>query len=223
MDPILKFDLPKNIMVVGSTQSGKTQFVKRLLLDHENIFSSPVGLIIYSYGAWQSAFEELEEKLGTLIKFRHDIPSNEELQLLRQEGSVDGEIVLVLDDKMSMLRENAQGHAVVETICVTSHHSRVSCIITLQNIFHSKIVREISLNCHYMCLFRNNRSTSQVRTLASQILPSQSRYFMDSYDRATGAPYGYLLIDLTPNGDKKLQLRTNIFKGEDMTIFTPSQ
>jgi hypothetical protein len=210
-------------MVVGSTQSGKTQFVKKLLLDHANIFNSPVGLIIYSYGAWQSVFEELIDKLGTLIQFRPDIPSNDELHRLRQEGSVDGEIILVLDDKMGVLRDNAQGHAIIETICVTSHHSRVSCIITLQNMFHNKIVREISLNCHYMCLFRNNRSASQVRTLASQILPAQRSYFMDSYDRATSVPYGYLLIDLSPNGDKKFQLRTNIFKGEDLIVFTPRQ
>jgi hypothetical protein len=46
---------------------------------------------------------------------------------------------------------------------------------------------------------------------------------MDSYDRATSAPYGYLLIDLSPNGDKKFQLRTNIFKGEDLIVFTPRQ
>jgi Cdc6-like AAA superfamily ATPase len=58
--PVIKFDLPKNMLIVGSTQSGKTQFVKRLLLNHENAFKQKVGLIIYCYGAWQPAFEEME-------------------------------------------------------------------------------------------------------------------------------------------------------------------
>jgi hypothetical protein len=221
--PVIKFDLPKNMLVVGSTQSGKTQFVKRLLLNHENAFVQKVGLIIYCYGAWQDSFEELESELGTLITFRNNIPTNEELITIRREGSVEDEIILVLDDKMSLLKDNAQGRAVVETVCVTSHHSRVSCIITLQNVFHNRIVREISLNCHFLCLFRNNRSAAQIRTLGSQILPGQLPYFMESYKKATDPQFGYLFIDLSPCSDKNFQLRTAIFKGDDMIIYSPRE
>jgi hypothetical protein len=221
--PAIKLDLPKNMLVVGSTQSGKTQFVKRLLLNHENAFKQKVGLIIYCYGAWQPALEELQAALGNLISVRPDIPTNDELNSIRREGGVEDEIILVLDDKMTALKESAQGRSMVETVCVTAHHSRISCIITLQNVFHNRVVREISLNCHFICLFRNNRSASQVRTLGSQILPGQLSYFMDSYARATAPLYGYLFIDLSPSSDKKLQLRTSVFKGEDMIIFSPRQ
>jgi hypothetical protein len=140
---------------------------------------------------------------------------------MRSEGGVEDEIILVLDDKMSLLKDNKAGRTVVEIVCVTAHHARVSCIITLQNAFHNNIVREISLNCHFLCLFRNNRSASQVRTLGSQIMPGQLHYFMDSYRAATAEQYGYLFIDLSPGNDEKLRLRTRIFKGDDMIIYTP--
>jgi hypothetical protein len=220
----MQFDLPKNMMIVGSTQSGKTQFVNRLLLNHRNAFKQSVALIIYCYGAWQPALDELESGLGDLVDFRPDIPSSEELVSIRRDkvGPEGGEIVLVLDDKMNSLKENAQGTSVLETVCVTAHHSRISCILTLQNLFHNKIVRAISLNCHYLCLFRNNRSVAQVRTLGTQIFPGQLTYFMDSYERATSPSYGYLFIDLTPNGDRKLRLRTKIFNDDDhMIVYSP--
>ena len=77
-----------------------------------------------------------------------------------------GRPLLVLDDKMSSLNDSAMGNAVVDIVCVLCNHCHVSCIITLQNLFHaSKAVREISLNSQYICLFRNNRSARQVNTL----------------------------------------------------------
>ena len=50
--------------------------------------------------------------------------------------------------------------------------------------------------------------------LGSQIMPRKSHYFMDSYEKATSRKYGYLLIDFSPESDKKYQLRTRIFPYE---------
>jgi len=213
-----KFNLPKNILVVGSTQSGKTEFVKKLLLQTEKVFTQKICKIIYCYGAWQPTFEILESKLGSLIQFRTDIPTRDELMTLWRE--LKGEIILVLDDKMVSLSDNAQGAGVVEIVCVLSHHCHISCVITLQNIFHNKTVREISLNSHYICLFRNARSASQVRTLGNQIMPGQADYFMDSYSKAVSKNFGYLLLDLSPTTHENYRLRTNIFPGEPLTVFT---
>jgi hypothetical protein len=213
-----RFNLPKNILVVGSTQSGKTEFVKKLLLQSEKVFTPKVCKIIYCYGAWQPAFEILESELGGLIQFRSDIPTRDELMTLWRE--LKGEIILVLDDKMVSLADNARGAGVVETVCVLSQHCHISCVITLQNIFHNKTVREISLNSHYICLFRNARSAAQVRTLGNQIMPGRADYFMDSYSKAVSKNFGYLLLDLSPTTPDNYRLRTNIFPGEDLTVFT---
>ena len=44
---LTQFELPKNILVSGSSQAGKTFFVKNLLLNHEEMFKPQVNKIIY--------------------------------------------------------------------------------------------------------------------------------------------------------------------------------
>lgn len=215
----IDIDLPKNMLIAGSTQSGKTHFVKRLLLESERVFKPRIDRIIYSYGAWQPIFDELLAHFGDMIEFRTDIPSKEELTKLWQEQG--GETLLVLDDKMGSLKDNAKGAEILEIICVISHHCHVSVMLTLQNIFHNKIVQEISLNTHYICLFRNNRSARQVATLATQVMPSKTPYFIDSYEKATAKNYGYLFIDLSPGRNNKYTLRSCIFPDEDPIIYLP--
>ena len=134
------------------------------------------------------------------------------------------ETVLILDDKMSSLNDTASGNSVVDIVCVLCHHCHVSCIITLQNLFHaSKAVREISLNSQYICLFRNNRSARQVTTLGSQVFPGQTQYFMNSYDLATAKNYEYIIVDLSSNIDSRLRLRSAIFPGEETIAYLPKK
>lgn len=216
MDSLTRFELPKNILVVGASQTGKTHFVKKLLMHHTSMFRPEVNKIIYCYTVWQQKYEELESALGELIEFRTDIPTKEELLQIWQDRH--SETILVLDDKMSSLEDNAQGRAIVEIATVLCHHCHISLIITLQNMYHaSKAVREIGLNSQYICLFKNNRSVGQVRTLASQTMPTEMAFFMASYDLATSQNYGYLVVDLSSNTDKKLKLKSNIFP-DDLTI-----
>lgn len=217
----LKISLPKNFLIVGSTQSGKTQFIKRLLLNADEVFTLPVERVIYCYGAWQPAYDELQAHFGDVISFRSDIPSKEELTEIWEEKG--GETLLILDDKMTSLKDNLHGQAVLEIVSVISHHCHISCIIALQNIFHNKTVQEISLNSHCICLFRNNRSAQQIKTLAQQIMPMYTKYFMDSYEKATAEEYGYLLVDLSPGVNKKFQLRTAIFPNEDLIVYLPKK
>ncbi|NJL55212.1 hypothetical protein HC928_08510 [bacterium] len=206
-----RFELPKNMLVVGASQSGKTHFLKKLLTHNEEMFTPHVSKIVYCFSVWQEKYEQLEHALGDLIEFRTDIPTKDELVQNWQDNR--SETLLVLDDKMACLEDNAQGRAVVEIATVLCHHCHVSLIITLQNMYHaSKAVREIGLNSQYICLFKNNRSVGQVRTLASQTMPTDIAFFMASYDLATTPNYGYLVVDLSSNIDKKFQLKSYIFQ-----------
>ena len=217
---LIPFKLPQNISVQGSTQAGKTEFVKRLLLNYKTMFTPQVNKVIYVYSVWQDKFDHLESTLGDIIEFRKDIPSKEYLTGLWEKTRAH--TLLVLDDQMSNLSDSRQAAHVAEIVCVLSHHCNVSCIITLQDMFYeSKAARLISRNSHCICLFRNHRNGRQVSALASQILPGQTKYFMDSYERATKRNYGYLIIDLSPNADGRYKLRSNIFPGEETVVFLP--
>ena len=94
-----------------------------------------------------------------------------------------------------------------------SHHTSTSVFFLTQNLFE-KGLRTISINSHYIVLFKNLRDQTQIKTLAKQIFPDKPKYLLESYKDATSKQYGYLLIDITTSCDDNLRLRTNIFKDE---------
>jgi len=77
----------------------------------------------------------------------------------------------------------------------------------------------MSLNAHYMVLFKNPRDVSQFANLARQMYPKTSQFAVEAYRDATREPYSYLLVDLRPEQDEELRLGTNIFP-ERLTTYT---
>jgi len=72
----------------------------------------------------------------------------------------------------------------------------------------------MSLNAHYMVVFKNPRDATQFANLARQMYPNRSQFAVEVYKNATREPYSYLLVDLRPEQGEDLRLRTNIFPGE---------
>jgi len=70
-----------------------------------------------------------------------------------------------------------------------------------------------------MVLFKNPRDASQFANLARQMYPKRSQFAIEPYKDATKVPYSYLLIDLRPEQDDDLRLRTNIFPGETHYVY----
>ena len=219
---LIPFELPKNFMIYGATQSGKSHFVRSLLLNHEKMFTEKVNKIIYVYSIWHENFDEMQSYLGDMIEFVTHVPTKKELIEIWEKNK--SHTILVLDVKMCSFDDAKIGAHIVDIVCVLSHHGNISCIITLQNMFcNNKAVKTVNLNAHYICLFRNNRSCRQVITLGSQIMPGNSEYFMSSYLQATERKYGYLLIDLTLNTVKNLQLRACLFPGDVTVCYLPKK
>jgi len=101
-----------------------------------------------------------------------------------------------------------------------SHHRNVSVMFLAQNLFpKNKFARTMSLNAHYMILFKNPRDASQFANLARQMYPKRSQFAVEAYKDATREPYSYLLVDLRPEQDDDLRLRTNIFPGETHYVY----
>ena len=72
------------------------------------------------------------------------------------------------------------------------HHRNLSVIFILQKIFHrGKELRDMSLNCHYLVLFKSPRDSSQINHLAKQMFPGHVKYMQESFQDTTSRPYGY--------------------------------
>ena len=97
-----------------------------------------------------------------------------------------------------------------------SHHRNLSVIVIVQNLFHQgKGSCSISLNSHYLVLFKNPPYKLQILTLAKQMYPGQTDFFLNQYEEALKRPFGYLLIDLKTTTQDNCRFRTNVLPSED--------
>ena len=103
-----------------------------------------------------------------------------------------------------------------------SHHYNISCIYLLQNLFpKGPQARTISLNAHYIILMKNNRDRAQIRHLASQVYPGNTKFLIEAFKDATKLPFSYLLFDFKNDSNETIRVRTGILPNEKMFTYIP--
>lgn len=127
--------------------------------------------------------------------------------------------LLVIDDQIQEC-----GDDVAKLFTRGSHHFNISVIVLTQNIFISSPgFRTMSLNSHYIVLFKNPRAMDQVSCLARQICPNQVKFFQESYSDSCKLPHSYFLLDLTQTCPEELRFRSKIFPNDEgcTTVYVP--
>ena len=217
-----KFNTPCGVLIAGSSQCGKSSISATLLKNRSHMFTDVPKEIIYVYTCWDKQFDDLQTELKSDITFRTDIPTNQELQDIYNRNPMPR--ALILDDKISAFKNDAQGRALVELAAVITHHCHFTVIYITQNLFHSQIQREISLQCQYLMIFNSPRSHQQLRTLSSQIMGRGGlQYFMESFKKAVARKFGYLLVDVHQATSEKYRLKSCILPTEELVIYLPSK
>jgi hypothetical protein len=109
--------------------------------------------------------------------------------------------VIIIDDHMHEVDQR-----VANLFTKYSHH---------RNLFNrNKYHKTISLNTHYMVLFKNPRDMSQIMALAHQMYLRRTQFFLEAFARATAKPHGYMVIDMKQDIPDIVRLRSSIFPGE---------
>ena len=209
------FQHPMTMNVCGPTCSGKTTWLKQLLLNADKMIQPRPHNIFWFYKRWQPIYTELRKKLNN-IKFIQGIPPS-----LKNAKCFDERFptLFIFDD---LMRDATRNSDICELYTEGSHHRNLSVICLLQNIYHhGRENRTMSLNTQYLVLFKNPRDQLQVMTLSRQMFPHRSYQFMDQFNRATTKPYGYLVIDLKQNTPDYQRIRTDVFINNNESISTP--
>ena len=85
--------------------------------------------------------------------------------------------LIMFDDQMI---DASKDKRIVNLFTLGFHHRNLSVIYIVQNQFpQRKGSRCISLNSHYLVLFKNPRGTLQILTLAKQMYPGQTDFFLN--------------------------------------------
>ena len=64
-------------------------------------------------------------------------------------------------------------------------------------------------------LFKNPRDKLQILTLAKQMYPGQTDFFLNQYEEAVKRPSGYLLIDLKTTSQENFRQQANVLPNEE--------
>ncbi|GFU51092.1 uncharacterized protein TNCV_1934911 [Trichonephila clavipes] len=129
--------------------------------------------------------------------------------------------LIVLDDMMKYVTSE-----ISQMFTMGSNHKKYSIILITQNRFpRVKSMRDISLNAHYITLFRNNRDVSQAACFGRQAFPGRSKFFMDSYKKTTEEPFSSLLADVYLRSPEVQRLRKSLFPDHGMInwVYVPKE
>uniref|UniRef100_A0ABD2W625 AAA+ ATPase domain-containing protein n=1 Tax=Trichogramma kaykai TaxID=54128 RepID=A0ABD2W625_9HYME len=190
---------PWTSILSGPTGCGKTFFVKKFLNNLTRMSDTRFERVILYYSEWQPTYREL----GNSLEFREGLPQTSDF------ADDPRPKLVIIDD---LMRQSSSSGALCDLFTKNSHHNNLSVIFITQNIFHQgRGQRDVSLNSHYIVLFRNVRDRAQICHLARQVYPEDPRFLQEAYSDATSRAYEYLLLDLKQTTTDNCRLRTGIF------------
>lgn len=196
---------PFTMFCAGPTGSGKSYFVRDLIKYKREMFSTEPDTIVWFYGIYQPLYDTIEN-----VTFVEGLPTNYKTYL-------GANTLFIIDDLMS---ECGSDKRLTHLFTKGSHHLNLSVIFITQNFFHKgKEIREISLNAHYLLLFKNRRDLSQIMHLGRQLYPKKIKFFEEVFIEATSEPFSYLLIDLRSDTVEGMRLRTHILPNETQYVY----
>lgn len=194
----IKFHADSNILVIGSSGSGKTTSVLRII--KEKLIEPFPTKIIYLYGAHQPFMNEWNvDKTNPTIEFAKG------LQLTLVDKYKEPKL-LILDDLILELNKDVAQHFIAG-----SHHKNVTTIFITHSLFlNNEHYRLISNNSQYILLFKNKRNVSQVSTLARQILGDDKNRLLEAYKYIK--PFQFVLLSFHPLVPDELLIIADYFE-----------
>lgn len=204
MDPQWKH--PFSAIIAGPSGSGKSYFVINFIKNLSDICDTQFKEIFWHYAIWQPKLD-----VGG-IQFIQGLPET--------EYSSDHPKLIIIDD---LMRESANSTVILDLFSKGCHHQNISLFYISQNLFFKgRHTRDLSLNSHYLVLFKNPRDKAQIRHLAQQMCPQNFKFLIEAFTDATSKPHGYLLIDLKQATPENCRFRTNIFSEDGaITVYVP--
>jgi hypothetical protein len=169
---------------------GKTVWLQQLLASKS--IQPPIQRIVWCYGQWQPAYEQMSRTLSN-VEFVRGIPDD-----LESDSYFDQAVnnLIVLDDLMTAAKND---NRVADLFTKGSHHRSLSMIYVVQNMFaQGKASRDVALNCQYLVLFNSPVNRHQISLMARRIYSRNPDKLLKRYEEAVSRPFGYLLVYLKP-------------------------
>ena len=208
----LRLSNPFSMLVAGSSQTGKTLWVREMLKKANRLYSQPPGAIYFFVREWQSLFDGIAS-----AKIHLGMPDMAFLKTISHSNAT-----IVIDDLIHHVTSET-----AELFTVGCSRYGVNIIFITQNLFDKNpFFRTISLNCKYFCIRKNPRDSSSIMHFARQVMPSNLSFMKRVYHDVTNKKaYSYIFFDASQNVPEGLRLRTNVLgeNGQPPQCFSPGK
>jgi hypothetical protein len=199
---LFKLKTPLRLLICAPSNSGKSFLIGEMIQRREEVFDKKIDKVLYFSKFSTSIPPQIRN--DPIVQFCPGLPTED---LLKNPDNLH--ILIVLDD----LLETVFDSPIVSQIFTQGKNRQLSVCLLAQNLFPrgSKFARNISLNCSYLILFRNNRDSSSVMHLGKQTEPGNSRAFSDMCSINTSGKYQYILCDFDSSTQNIFKYRGNLF------------
>ena len=183
------FFKPMRAIFSGSSQSGKTHLIGRILQMQEIIFGDKFAEIKYFYPEYLDECPvDWHKFLDTPISYESGFPNKEDI-LKMQPNSL-----LVIDDNMKKI---VQSELMRQFFNVISGKKNISIIAVTQNYFtQGSFSRDIRNSSNYVCLFRNC-ADAKLNLRVSRAFGLEKAYDAAEKEIFQNNVYPYVFIDQT--------------------------
>ena len=201
-----KMSLPENFLICGSSGSGKSTFLEKLISTPSIWSKGPLQNVLYCYGIYTPTVEKFAKNRPE-ISLIQGIPRN--LSQPQEMFSPSQNNILIFDDLSSQTQNS---HDFTNMLIRGSRH----CNCTLISLEHfllsdSKERRLQSPHWHQICLFKNQRCAHQIASLAKQSAIADPKLVQKAYFEATTPAHGYLILDFRNETPPEMRLISNVF------------
>lgn len=209
----LRLKSGSSMQIVGPSQSGKTFLALQIAQQRNLVYDKKHCSVVFVYNNYQEKFDLVKENDNNII-FTDNFDELEKLL------SKDTFTLVIIDDFLLSLQSNLNEY-ITDFFIRRSHHENLSLIVLQQSLFF-KNSRLMSLNTHYLVLFKLPRDSRQVKYLGGQIDPDNSSFIYECYKRAVSVARGTLLIDLYPTTPDYARCRSSVLISENLIYYIKS-
>ena len=209
----MKFYNYSNVILQGSSASGKTQMMREILRQKGDLFFESVTRVIFVYEHWQELYDEMLKDDPDII-FTKDIPNTETLY---EYTKGHRHSLLCLDDKQMEVGESANVATIFTRL---SHHFKISCFCLMQGAtLKGRHASDVLRNAHYNIVFKSGKEAHLLRALGAQM--NDYRALSEAYKLAIDdRQYRYLCVNNHPKASHLEKYSTDILPSDGVcTLF----
>ena len=187
--PHYTFQKPIRAIFSGSSQSGKTFLIGKMLENQLDLFGDEFTMISYFFPSYlEDSPVDYHTSMETPISYQKGFPTKESVLSLPENS------LLIIDDQFD---EVLKSPLLSQIFKVLSGKKNLSVICVTQNYFQQgKYARDIRNSSNYVCLFRNCGDSS-LNSRVAKCFGLKRAYEAAERDTYSCKIYPYFFVDQT--------------------------